>query len=145
MIGFFFPLRASVDALPATDHEVALRDTKPLNEAPPWNLQHCGGARLVRIADAIIGHDPDVIALSEFRTKPGAVLCSRFNAAGWPHVETTNPVGSDNGMAVFSRTPLIRAHPCSSPPETLSDGWTSTGRSMTMDSACCISCARCRS
>jgi hypothetical protein len=36
-----------------------------------WNLQHGFGARLARIADAIIGHDPDVIALSEFRTKPG--------------------------------------------------------------------------
>jgi exonuclease III len=58
-----------------------------------------------------------VIALSEFRTKPGAVLCSLLKAAGWPHVETTNPVGSDNGIAVFSRTPLVRARKCPAPPE----------------------------
>jgi exonuclease III len=82
-----------------------------------WNLQHGGGARLARIADAIIGHDPDVIALSEFRTKPSAVLCARLNVAGWPHVETTGPVGIDNGIAVLSRMPMVRTRPCPAPPE----------------------------
>jgi hypothetical protein len=70
---------------------------------------------LPAIAGAIIGHDPDLIALSEFRTKPGAVLCAKLKAAGWPHFETTNPVGSDNGIEVFSRTPLVRTRSCPAP------------------------------
>ena len=49
-----------------------------------WNIQHGGGARLARIADAIIAHDPDVIALSEYRTKPGAPLCAALAARGRP-------------------------------------------------------------
>jgi hypothetical protein len=36
-----------------------------------WNIQHGGGARIAPIIDAIIGHDPDIIGLSEFRMKPG--------------------------------------------------------------------------
>jgi exonuclease III len=78
-----------------------------------WNFLHGGGTRLPQIGGAIIAHDPDVIALSEFRTKPGAVLCARLNTAGWPFAETTGPVGSDNGIAVLSRAPVVRARPCS--------------------------------
>jgi len=69
-----------------------------------WNVQHGGGSRLDRIADAIIAHNADVIALSEFRARPGAILRATLTAAGWPHVETTDPAGSGNGLAVFSRT-----------------------------------------
>ena len=38
------------------------------------NLQHGGGTRIQRIIDAMVAHDADVIALSEFRTKPGELL-----------------------------------------------------------------------
>jgi exonuclease III len=35
---------------------------------------------------------------------------------GWPYVETTEPTGNENGIAVFSRVPL-RARPCPAAPE----------------------------
>jgi hypothetical protein len=67
--------------------------------------------------DSIISYDPDVIALSEFRTKPGAPLCAKLAATGWRYIESTNPTGHDNGLCVKSRTPIVRARPCPAPPE----------------------------
>jgi exonuclease III len=82
-----------------------------------WNIQHCGGTRAARIVDAIAAHDPDVIALSEFRTKPGAIICAALATRGWQYAESTNPVGADNGICVISRTPLQRTRQCPAPPE----------------------------
>jgi exonuclease III len=82
-----------------------------------WNIQHGGGTRARRIIDAITAHDPDVIALSEFRTKPGAAICGALASRGWRHIESTNPVGSDNGLCVLPRTPMRRTRPCPAPPE----------------------------
>lgn len=82
-----------------------------------WNIQHGGGTRAGRIVDAIIAHDPDVIALTEYRTKPSAMLCATLRARGWCHIESTNPVGTDNGICVLARTPLRRSRPCPAPPE----------------------------
>jgi exodeoxyribonuclease-3 len=82
-----------------------------------WNIQHGGGNRISRIIEAIGGHDPDVIALSEYRTRPGALLCSTLAERGWPHIEVTEPVRSDNGLCVLSRTPMERTRPCPAPAE----------------------------
>jgi exodeoxyribonuclease-3 len=82
-----------------------------------WNIQHGGGTRRTKIVDAIAAHNPDVIALTEFRTKPGADLCGALKSQGWSHMESTGPVGSDNGICVLSRTPLRRTRPCPAPPE----------------------------
>jgi len=84
-----------------------------------WNIQQGGGTRIARIVEAIKAHDPDVIALSEYRTPPGVILCSNLKAAGWPYLESSFPVGKDNGLCVFSRTPLIRTRQCPAPPENL--------------------------
>jgi hypothetical protein len=40
-----------------------------------WSLQQGGGTRPPHIAGTTI----DVIVRSEFRTKPGAMLCAQFN------------------------------------------------------------------
>lgn len=82
-----------------------------------WNIQHGGGSRLPQIVDVIIAHDPDVIVLTEFRTRPGTELCAKLQAAGWPYAESTNPEGIDNGICAISRTPVIRARRCPAPPE----------------------------
>jgi exonuclease III len=82
-----------------------------------WNLQHGGGARLARIIEEITAHDPDVIALTEYRAKPGVALCAELIERGWPYVETTNPTGNENGIAAFSRTPMGRARSSPAPPE----------------------------
>lgn len=49
---------------------------------PSWNIQHGGGTRAARIIDAIAALDPDVIALIEFREKPGEYLCAQLASRG---------------------------------------------------------------
>ena len=82
-----------------------------------WNIQHGGGVRWPRIVEAITANNPDVIALSEFRTKPGAHLCAALASRGRQYIESTNPEGRENGVCVLSRTPMVLARPCASPPE----------------------------
>src|ERR1035437_1883528 len=71
-----------------------------------WNIQHGGGTRDVRIVSAIANHNPDIIALTEFRAKPGMALRQAFAANGWPHIASSSPAGIDNGICVLSRMPL---------------------------------------
>ena len=82
-----------------------------------WNIQHGGGARLTRVIEEISAYEPDVIALTEYRTGPGLSLSSAFKGRGLLHVETTEPSGHRNGIAVFSRTPLLRRPPPPVPAE----------------------------
>jgi len=73
-----------------------------------WNIQHGGGTRLARIVEEISAYDPDVIAVTEFRARPGEALCAAMKERGLRHVETTHPAEKKNGIAVFSRTPMRR-------------------------------------
>ena len=73
-----------------------------------WNILHGGGTRVPRIVEEIAAHDPDVIALTGFRTDRGTELSGSLKDRGWPHRETSHPTKSINGIAVFSRTPLHR-------------------------------------
>src|ERR1035441_38010 len=82
-----------------------------------WNIQHGGGTRDVRIVSAIADHNPDIIALTEFRARPGMALCQAFAANGWPHIASSSPTGIDNGICVLSRTPLRCDRPSAAPPE----------------------------
>jgi exodeoxyribonuclease III len=82
-----------------------------------WNIQHGGGARMARIVEEISAYDADVVAVTEFRARPGQALRDALGKRGWPHVETTNPDADQNGIAVFSRAPVARARPCPVPPE----------------------------
>ena len=71
-----------------------------------WNIQHGGGDRIGAICPALMAHNPDVIALTEFRTKPGLLIVERLADAGWPYSAGSGPKGSDNGICVLSRNPL---------------------------------------
>jgi exodeoxyribonuclease-3 len=82
-----------------------------------WNIRHGGGTRLARIVEEIAAYDADVVALTEFRAEPGKALCAAFRERDYPYVETSSPVGTINGIAVFSRTPMRRARPCPAPHE----------------------------
>jgi exodeoxyribonuclease III len=73
-----------------------------------WNILHGGGARLPRIVEEIAAYDPDVVALTGYRTGPGVKLCEQMRERDWPFVETSNPSGVVNGVAVFSRLPVRR-------------------------------------
>jgi exodeoxyribonuclease-3 len=72
-----------------------------------WNIRHGGGRRVDMIYDALIGHAPDVIILTEYRSAPGAALLARLAASGWPHAASSDPAPRRNGVAVLSREPLI--------------------------------------
>jgi exonuclease III len=80
-----------------------------------WNIQHGGGTRLARIVEEISAYDPDVIALTEFRARLGVALCAAMKERGLPHLDTTHPAENQNGIAVFSRTPLRRTRPGPAP------------------------------
>ena len=70
-----------------------------------------------RIVEELAAYDADVIALTEYRAGPGKELLSALFERGWLHVETTDPTESENGIAVFSRTPLLRTRVCPVAPE----------------------------
>jgi exonuclease III len=80
-----------------------------------WNILHGGGSRLARIVDGVSAYDDDVIALTEFRGRPGVVLCAAMKDRGLGYVETTHPLGNQNGIAVFSRTPMRCTRPSLAP------------------------------
>jgi len=80
-----------------------------------WNIQHGGASRMARIVEEISAYDPDVIAVTEFRARPGAALGAAMKERGLPHFETTQPAQSQNGIAVFSRTPMLRRRECPAP------------------------------
>ncbi|HTP30812.1 MAG TPA: endonuclease/exonuclease/phosphatase family protein [Bryobacteraceae bacterium] len=82
-----------------------------------WNIRHGGGTRLPRIIEEIAAYDADVIALTEYRAGPGKELRAALFERGWRHVETTGPTENENGIAVFSRTPLLRRSVCPAAPE----------------------------
>ena len=78
-----------------------------------WNIRHGGGARSNQIVGAITSHDPDIIALTEFRTKPGQVICQLLESKGWGHVQRTGPIDAENGICVLSRRLIQRRSPAS--------------------------------
>ena len=82
-----------------------------------WNIRHGGGTRLARIVEEIAAYDADVIALTEYRAEPGKELRRSLGERGWGYAETSNPQGNENGIAVFSRTPMRRARVCPGAPE----------------------------
>jgi exodeoxyribonuclease III len=75
------------------------------------NIRQGGGRRLGAICDAIIGHAPDVIILTEYRSTPGEPLLSRLADVAWPHFATCEPPPRENGIAVLAREPLVRRPP----------------------------------
>jgi exonuclease III len=56
--------------------------------------------------EELSAYDADVVALTEYRSVPGAVLGEAMRGLGLPALETTSPTGRQDGIAIFSRTPL---------------------------------------
>jgi exodeoxyribonuclease III len=80
-----------------------------------WNIQHGGGARRARIVEEITAYDPDAIALTAFRAKPGEALRTDLRERGWEYCETSEPAENRNGIAVFSRCAMRRLPSCPAP------------------------------
>lgn len=89
-----------------------------------WNIRHGGGTRLARIFETIVGHDPDVVVLTEFQPGPGKKLVADLKARGWSNIESTSPAHRFNGVLVASRAnmEMRRQVPAVDSP-TLADRW----------------------
>ena len=85
-----------------------------------WNIRHGGGRRRDAIHNTLVGHAPDIIVLTEYRSGPGQPLLKGLAEAGWPHIATSNPLPRRNGIAVLSRRPFTLHRPPGSVP---ADRW----------------------
>ena len=73
-----------------------------------WNIMQSGGNRADAIVRAIQSHGPDVILLSEIRSKSSQPLLQKLRDSGWAHTLFSNPPGIEYGVAVLSRHPILR-------------------------------------
>jgi exodeoxyribonuclease III len=72
-----------------------------------WNIRQGGGSRLPRIAEALKGHDADIVVLSEYRGGPSAPrLCAALHALGYRYATTLAPPPGRNGVLVAARRPF---------------------------------------
>jgi len=83
-----------------------------------WNIRHGGGRRRDAVYNTLVGHAPNIIVLTEYRSGPGLLLVKSLAEVGWPHVATSNPAPRRNGIAVVSRRPFtVYRPPGSVPPD----------------------------
>ncbi len=72
-----------------------------------WNIRHGGGARTHAITDAITGHQPDIVVLTEFRHNAfGASLHDHFAGMGLTHRRSGRIAAPANTVSIASRLPL---------------------------------------
>lgn len=77
-----------------------------------WNILRGGRGRSERIVEAIRGHSPEVIVLSEYQAAGSARIVESLREGGWTHLATTSQSSREGGLAVLSATPLeARARP----------------------------------
>jgi endonuclease/exonuclease/phosphatase family metal-dependent hydrolase len=77
-----------------------------------WNILRGGRGRSERIVDAIRGHAPEVVVLSEYQATGSAKIIESLIASGWSHLVTTSQSSREGGLAVLSATPIEpRARP----------------------------------
>lgn len=69
-----------------------------------WNILHGGGPRRIpELTLAIIGHDADVIVLTEWRPQRGGQLAAVLADKGWIFQSTSAPHPNKNGVLIASR------------------------------------------
>ena len=69
-----------------------------------WNIRQGGGSRLARIADALAGHDGDIVVLSEYRGgEAGTRLVATLDRLGYRYVTQLAPPPSRNGVLIAAR------------------------------------------
>lgn len=72
-----------------------------------WNILHGGGARrMPEIVLALLGHDADVVVLTEFRTTTGGQIRAVLDDHGWRHQLTSEPEAGCNGILIAARQEL---------------------------------------
>ncbi|MFZ4572816.1 MAG: endonuclease/exonuclease/phosphatase family protein [Phycisphaerales bacterium] len=84
-----------------------MRYRSPVLKVLTWNILHGGGAnRMPRIALAIIERQPDVVALTEFRSTIGGQIQGVLADHGLEYQLTTTLSRRRNGILLASRYPL---------------------------------------
>jgi hypothetical protein len=77
-----------------------------------WNIRHGGGKRIANIIDRIIGHNPDIAVLPEFRHGAGGDrLREALHRHGLPYQVASAAPEKANGVLVASRTMVGDAAP----------------------------------
>ena len=77
-----------------------------------WNILHGGGQRVPEIVLALLDHDADVVALSEYRPSRGGSIRGVLAHHGYAHQLCTDPPARTNGLLLASRLPLgLIPHP----------------------------------
>ncbi|HEY8873326.1 MAG TPA: endonuclease/exonuclease/phosphatase family protein [Stellaceae bacterium] len=72
-----------------------------------WNIRQGGGTRLAAIAQALAGHDADILVISEYRGGEAANrLRQALTALGYPYATTLTPPPGRNGVLIAARHPF---------------------------------------
>jgi exodeoxyribonuclease III len=70
-----------------------------------WNIRQGGGARLARIANALVYHDADILVLSEYRGGEAAVrLRAALETLGYRHATALAPPPGRSGVLIAARS-----------------------------------------
>lgn len=67
-----------------------------------WNIRAGGGRRIPQIADVILEEAPELLVLTEFRTRPGRLLLDAIASLGYQALRVPPP-GSENSVCVLAR------------------------------------------
>ena len=72
-----------------------------------WNLQHGGGSRIDRLADALLAYEADVLILNEYRhNKAGSTLRDRLRDEGYAYQSAHHAEPRSNIIFVAAREPF---------------------------------------
>lgn len=72
-----------------------------------WNIRSGGGMRIPAIAEALRATSSDLVALTEYRTRPGAALKAALGVDNSSNfVESTPPVNQNGVIVISARAPL---------------------------------------
>jgi exonuclease III len=71
-----------------------------------WNIRQGGVRRRERIADAIIAHSPDIVALIEFVPSTAQPMLRLLRDTGFHYCLSTRRNGFDYCVCVLSKTPI---------------------------------------
>lgn len=72
-----------------------------------WNIRNGGGKDCAETISALLQHNADIIALTEYQSKNELPLIKAIRGAGYKFIETTNPEAKENGILVASKQDAV--------------------------------------
>jgi exodeoxyribonuclease III len=72
-----------------------------------WNIRQGGGSRMARIVNALVGHEADILVLSEYRGGDSAIrLLQALNTLGYAYTTELAPPLNRTGVLIACRFPF---------------------------------------